>query len=335
MSEAGHGSGQRHAHDDAGHAHHHHEHGHGHVHGHGHRHRHVHAPTRFGRAFAVGIALNLAFVLAEAFYGLAANSLALIADAGHNLGDVLALAAAWAAATLGRRRPTPRYTYGVRSTPILVALGNAVMPPLVTGRIAWEAIHRLMLPEAVAGGTVMVVAAIGILVNAATAAMFASGRAHDLNIRSVYLHMAGDAAIALGVLAAGALILWTGWVWLDPAVGLVVSLVIVLSTWSLLREAVDLALGAVPRRIDASLVHQYLVELPGVCEVHDLHIWAMSTTEVALTAHLVRPEAGIDDALLARAADELDRRFGIGHATLQIELGQPGYVCALAPAHVV
>jgi cobalt-zinc-cadmium efflux system protein len=310
-------------------------HGHRHAH-HGHAHDHAHGGgrTSFGRAFAIGIALNLGFVLAEAGYGLAANSLALIADAGHNLSDVLALGAAWAAAALGRRTPTQRYTYGFRSTTILVALGNAIMLLVVTGGIGWEAIHRLFQPEPVAAATVIVVAAIGVLVNGATALMLAGGQ-DDLNIRGAFLHMAADTAISLGVVLAGGLILWTGWTWLDPGMGLAVSVIIVLGTWSLLREAIDLALGAVPRRIDAGLVEAYLSALPGVSEVHDLHIWAMSTTEVALTAHLVRPELAADDKLLAETALELRHRFGIGHATLQIERGEAGYACSLAPAHVV
>jgi cobalt-zinc-cadmium efflux system protein len=325
----GHGPG--HAHE--GHAHHGHpHHGHGH---HGHTHHHPGAGG-FGRAFAIGIALNLGFVLAEAGYGIAANSLALIADAGHNLSDVLALAAAWAAAMAGKRLPTARYTYGFRSTTILVALGNSIMLLVVTGGIAWEALNRLAQPEPVAAITVMAVAAIGVAVNGSTALMLASGQ-DDLNIRGAFLHMTADAAISAGVVAAGGLILWTGWAWIDPAMGLMVSAIIVFGTWSLLRESVDLALGAVPKRIDAGLVRTYLAELPGVLEVHDLHIWAMSTTEVALTAHLVRPVGaqGGDDGLLAEIAAVLDERFGIGHATLQIERGEAGYACALAPAHVV
>ncbi|MBI1775266.1 MAG: cation transporter [Proteobacteria bacterium] len=307
---------------------------HGHRH---HHHGHGHGPSgnRFGRAFAVGIALNLAFVLAEAGYGLAANSLALIADAGHNLSDVLGLGLAWGAASLCQRRPTQRYTYGLRSTTILAALANAVMLLVVTGGIAWESIQRLIQPEPVAGTTMIVVALIGIVVNGVTAAMFASGRRHDLNIRSAFWHMAADAMTSLGVAGAGVLILWTGSERLDAIVGLAISGVIVVGTWSVLRDSVDLALDAVPRGIDAGAVRLYLAGLPGVSEVHDLHIWGMSTTEVALTAHLVRPEATVDDGLLAEVAHELKHRFGIGHATLQIELGHPGYVCALAPEHVV
>jgi cobalt-zinc-cadmium efflux system protein len=314
-----------HDHDHAGH-----DHGHGHAHhGHAHGHHgHSHAPTDFGRAFAIGIALNGAYVVGEAVYGVFANSLALLADAGHNAGDVISLALAWLAAWLSNRAPSRRYTYGLRSSSILAALANAVLLALVTGGIAWEAVLRLMQPQASAGITMMGVAAVGILINGATALMFMSGRDRDLNIKSAFQHMASDALVALGVVVGGGLILFTHWLWLDPAISLAISAVIVFGTWSLLREALALALAGVPAGIDRGGVAAYLEALPGVTEVHDLHIWGMSTTETALTAHLVRPDAGVDDALLAEVCEQLKRRFAIQHATLQVERGE--HPCELA-----
>jgi len=302
---------QHHDHDD-------HDHGGHHHHGHG----HSHAPADFGRAFAIGIALNGAYVVAEAGYGFFANSLALLADAGHNAGDVVSLGLAWLAAWLSKRAPTSRYTYGLSSSSILAALANAVLLALITGAIAWEAVLRLMHPQPAAGVTMMAVAAVGIGINGVTALMFASGRDHDLNVRSAFQHMASDALVALGVVGAGATILFTGWLWLDPAVSLVISAVIVWGTWSLLREALALALAAVPAGVDKGGVADYLAGLPGVTDVHDLHIWGMSTTETALTAHLVRPGAPLDDLLLSEACIELKRRFSIHHATLQVECGE-------------
>ena len=319
------------------------EHGHGHQehedHGHdGHGHGiggHVHAPASFGRAFAIGIALNSAYVLAEAFYGVAVHSLALLADAGHNLGDVLGLAAAWAASILNDRRPGGRYTYGLRRTSILAALGNAVVLLVVTGGIAWEGIRRLIEPEPTGGVTIMVVAAVGILVNGITASLFMSGRKGDLNIRAAFMHMASDALVSAGVVVAGGLIIWTGWLWLDPAISIIISAVIVLGTWSLLRDSVNLSLDAVPVGIDLQAVNTCLGGLPGVVEVHDLHVWGMSTTEAALTAHLVVTDAALDGDLLQRACAEVRRRFGIGHATFQIETPDMAHACELRPDHVV
>ena len=310
-----------HHHDHAGHDHAGHDHGHAHA-GHGHHHGHSHAPTDFGRAFAIGIALNGVYVVGEAVYGIYANSLALLADAGHNAGDVVSLALAWLAAWLSGRAPSRRYTYGLRSSSILAALANAILLALVTGAIAWEAVLRLMHPQPAAGLTMMAVAAVGIAINGVTALMFASGRNSDLNVKSAFQHMASDALVALGVVAAGAAILLTGWLWLDPAISLVISAVIVWGTWSLLREALALALAAVPSGVDRGGVADYLAGLPGVTEVHDLHIWGMSTTETALTAHLVRPGAPLDDGLLTEACVELRRRFAIHHATLQVECGE-------------
>ncbi len=310
------------------HDHHHHAHGR-HRHGH-HHHGHAHGAADFGRAFAIGVALNGAYVIAEAGYGLFANSLALLADAGHNAGDVVSLGLAWLAAWLSRRAPTARYTYGLASSSILAALANAVLLTLVTGAIAWEAILRLMHPQAPAGLVMIGVAAAGILVNGATALMFAAGRQRDLNVRSAFQHMAADALVALGVVATGAAIVLTHWLWLDPVISLVISGVIVWGTWSLLREALALALAGVPANVNRAGVLEYLTGLPGVTEVHDLHIWGMSTTETALTAHLVRPGAPLDDALLAEICGELRRRFAVHHATLQVENGSIDHPCDLA-----
>ncbi len=301
-----------------------------------HAHEHHHArPADYGRAFAIGIALNLGYVGVEAGVGVVAGSLALLADAGHNLGDVLGLALSWGAALLSRREPSQRFTYGLRSSSILAALANAIILLLVTGGIAWEGLRRLAEPVAVDGGIVAWVAALGILVNGGTALLFARGRKRDLNIKSAFLHMAADALIAAGVVAAGVAMALTGLAWLDPAVGLLVSAVIVYGTWGLVRDATGLALNAVPGGIDAAAVRAHLAALPGVSEVHDLHIWGMSTTETALTCHLVMPAGHPGDAALAAIAGDLERGFGIHHATIQIELADSGLVCALTPESVV
>ena len=310
----------------------HHGHEHGHTLGAG---GHVHAPASFGRAFAIGIGVNLAYVVAEAFYGVMAHSVALLADAGHNLSDVLGLAGAWAASMLAAREPSERFTYGLGRSSVLAALGNAVVLLLVTGGIGWEALRRLAEPHPASGVTIIVVAATGIIVNGGTALLFMRGRKHDLNIRGAFLHMAADALVAAGVVVTGILIIGTGWLWLDPVIGLAVSAAIVASTWSLLREALQLSLDAVPVGIDRTEVQHYLHGLPGITEVHDLHIWGLSTTESALTAHLVGLEQ-IDGAiLLPQISAELKRRFGIGHATLQIETMETARLCGLRPDHVV
>jgi cobalt-zinc-cadmium efflux system protein len=325
---------------------HHHDHDHDEHHDHGeeadvhaHHHHgaggHVHAPASFGRAFAIGIALNAAYVLAEVFYGVAAHSLALLADAGHNLGDVLGLVAAWGASVLSKRQPGGRYTYGLRRSSILAALSNAIVLLVVTGGIAWEGIRRLIDPEPSAGTTIMIVAAAGIAVNGITAYLFMSGRKGDLNIKGAFLHMASDALVALGVVIAGGLILWTGWLWLDPAISLVISAVIVAGTWSLLRDSVNLSLDAVPQRIDRRNVETCLRGLPGVAEIHDLHIWGLSTTETALTAHLVRNDSAGDEHLLHLAAEAMREQFEIGHATFQLETPSAAEACKLRPAEVV
>jgi cobalt-zinc-cadmium efflux system protein len=310
------------------HEHHHEDHDH---HGHDHGHHH-HAPRDFGPAFAIGIALNFAFVLVEAVYGVLAHSMALLADAGHNLSDVLALALAWGASRLARRGPSARYTYGLRSTSILAALINAALLFLVTGGIVWESIQRLFEPEPVAARTVMWVALVGIAVNALSALPFAKSGG-DLNIRAAFLHLAADAAISLGVVLAALLTLYTGWLWLDPAMGIAIALVIIVGTWGLLRDSVNMALDAVPTHIDPAAVRAYLAKLSGVSEVHDLHIWAMSTTETALTVHLVMPKGHPGDAFTAEICKELREHYRVHHATVQIETGaQPS---ELAPDHVV
>ncbi len=295
----------------------------------------LHAQADYGRAFAIGIALNLAYVAAEAAAGVISGSLALLADAGHNLGDVLGLGLSWGAAVLSRRQPSGRFTYGLRSSSILAALANAVILLVATGAIAWEAVGRLTAPVPVAAGIIIWVAAAGIAVNGGTALLFAAGRGRDLNVKSAFLHMAADTLVTAGVVAAGIAIGLTGWLWLDPAVSLVVSAVIVIGTWGLLRSAIGLALDAVPEGVDAEAVRSDLLAQPGVTGLHDLHIWGMSTTETALTCHLVMPQGHPGDAALSRIAEALHTRFGIAHATIQIELADTDEVCVLTPEHVV
>lgn len=294
---------------------------------------HVHAPADFGRAFAVGIGLNTAFVIIEATYGYISGSMALVADAGHNLSDVLGLVAAWTAAVLARRAPSPRFTYGLSSASILAALFNAVFLLVAVGAIAWEAIWRLLNPEPVAGVTVMVVATIGIAINGFTAWLFASGSKGDLNIRGAYLHMVADAAVSAGVVVAGLGILYTGWLWLDPAASLLISAAIIWTTWRLLRESMAMSLSAVPPGIDPDAVRVWLNSRAGVAEVHDLHIWPMSTTEVALTCHLLIPAGAPGDAYLQEIAAGLKGTFGIGHSTVQVATDS-GTACQLAAGHV-
>jgi cobalt-zinc-cadmium efflux system protein len=298
-------------------------------------HSHAHARLNYGRAFAIGIALNLVYVVAEAAAGLISGSLALLADAGHNLGDVLSLSLAWGAAVLSRRRPSGRFTYGLRSSSILAALANAIILLVVTGGIAWEALGRLSRPVSVAATIVIWVAATGILVNGVTALLFASGSRRDLNLKSVFLHMAADTLVTASVVAAGIAIALTGWLWLDPAVSLFVSAVIVFGTWGLMKSAIGLALDAVPEGVDAAAVRAHLLGIRGVTGLHDLHIWGMSTTETALTCHLVMPDGHPGDAMLNGIAEQLHHRFGIHHATIQIELADTEEACLLTPEHVV
>lgn len=289
---------------------------HGHDHGH---HGHAHAPASFGRAFAVGVTLNSAFVVVEVVCGLLAHSLALVADAGHNLSDVFGLALAWAATAWARRPATGRHTYGLRRSSILAALGNAVFLLVSVGVIGWEAILRLQQPAPVAARTMIWVSAAGIAVNTVTALMFMAGRKGDLNIRAAFLHMAGDALISAGVVVAGVAIAFTGWWWLDPVVSLVLVLVIIGGTWGLLRDSINLALDAVPAGIDLEGIRHYLAGRPEVVDVHHLHVWGLSTSDVALTAHLVLAADTTDNELLRAIHHDLNERFGIGHATIQFE----------------
>jgi cobalt-zinc-cadmium efflux system protein len=289
----------------------------------------------FGRAFLIGIFLNIGFIAVEIIWGLKANSLALLADAGHNASDVLALVIAYSASRLARRLPSDRFTYGLRGSSIVASLANAVMLLVVVGGIGWESLLRLVHPETAAGTTVMTVAAIGVLVNGVTAWLFMAGRKDDLNIRSAYLHMAGDAAISLGVVIAGGVMLLTGWLWLDPAASIAISFLIILGTWGVLKESLVLALQAVPAGIDPAKVKDYLRRIEGVCEVHDLHIWAMSTTEVASSVHLVMAQGHPGDAFIRDIAQKLEQEFKINHTTIQIEISDTGGACPQAPDHVV
>ena len=322
-SHGGHGGHSHGSHSHGSHSHGGHSHG-----GHG---GHAHVPKNFGPAFAIGIALNTVFVVVEAIYGYLSNSMSLVADAGHNLSDVLGLAAAWVAAILVRRRATARFTYGYRSSSILAALFNAVFLLIAMGAVIWEALVRLAHPEPVAGTTVMVVAAIGILVNGLTAWLFASGAKGDINVRGAFLHMAADAAVSAGVVIAGLVIQLTGLAWLDPAVSLVIAGLVVWATWGLLRDSLAMSLDAVPQEISPEAVTGFLHGRPGVADLHDLHIWPMSTTSVALTVHLVMEEGYrlSGNGFLTETAEGLRARFGIGHATLQIEEAG-GPACRLA-----
>ena len=290
----------------------------GHSHSHDHGHGHSHAPADFGNAFLIGIVLNTAFVAIEAVYGWISGSMALIADAGHNLSDVLALLLAWGASVAARRPASERFTYGFKSSTILAALANAGLLLVAIGAMLFETLHRMAEPAPVQGETMAIVAGIGILVNAGTAALFLRGQ-HDINIRGAFLHMAADALVSLGVVIAGLAIIWTGERWIDPAVSLVIVAVIGWGTWGLLKDSVAMSMLGVPKGISENKVRAYLSGLPGVDAVHDLHIWPMSTTETALTAHLVMPAGHPGDGFLRQLAGELDRHHRIGHPTIQIE----------------
>ena len=323
-------------HEGHDHAAHKHAHGHGHDHsGHSHGgHGHSHAPKDFGRAFAIGVVLNFGFVLVETGTGLWSGSLALLADAGHNLSDVLSLLLAWGSVVLARRAPSAQRTYGMRKATILASLTNAVLLLVAVGVIASESVRRLIEPAHVATIPVMITAGIGVLINGATAMMFMRGH-DDLNVRGAFLHMATDAGISLTVVVgAGLMTLTTALGWLDPALSLGIAVVIVLGTWGLLRDSIDLALDAAPRGIDVPTVRAWLADLDGVTDVHDLHIWAMSTTETALTAHLTRPDNVEADSFLHAACEKLATRFGIIHCTLQVETGD-GADCRLSAAEAV
>lgn len=296
-------------------------------------HNHSHAPVNYGRAFLIGITLNLIYVAFEAGFGFWDNSLALLSDAGHNLSDIIGLLLAWGGFALARIPPSAGRTYGWRGSTILAAVANALLLLLAVGAIAWEAIRRLFEPSDIPGTSMVVVAAIGVVVNTLTAMLFMSGRHHDVNIRGAFLHMAADAGVSLGVVIAGIVIRATGWHWVDPATSLLIAIVIFISTWDLLKESLNLALHAVPLGIDPYEVQSYLASVPGITEVHDLHIWAMSTTETALTVQLVKPIVEDDDPLLCKLQKELHDRFGIEHTTIQIMRLPATIACSLATKH--
>ena len=319
------------ANDHGGHDHSHHG---GHDHSQHGGHGHVDAPASFGKAFAIGIALNAGFVVLEVVYGLLGNSVALLADAGHNMSDVLGLGVAWSAAVLSKRAPTQRFTYGLGGTSILAALFNAVFLLVVIGGLSWEAIGQFWNPQPAAGKTMMIVAAVGILINGVCAWLFASGRKGDLNIRGAFMHMAADALVSVGVVIAGLVILLTGWLWLDPAASLIINAIIIWGTWGLLRDSVTMSLNAVPSRLEAREVGEFLSAATGVQGIHDLHIWSMSTTETALTAHLVMPGGHPGNSCLVDLSGKLKERFGIGHATFQVET-DPQMACPLNSDQVV
>jgi cobalt-zinc-cadmium efflux system protein len=295
---------------------------------------HVHAAQNFGAAFAIGATLNVGFIAVEIIYGLLSNSVALLSDAGHNFGDALGLLVAWGASVLARRPPSARFTYGLRASSILAALFNAVFLLVTVGALSWEAIQRLGQPQAVAGRTVTIVAAAGVAINGATALLFASGRRRDINLRGAFMHMASDALVSAGVVVAGLATMLSGWLWLDPLASLAINAVIVWGTWGLLRESLRMSLAAVPLSIDLREVRHFFEKQRGVASIHDLHVWPISTTEVALTCHLVMPSGHPGDEFLHRLSQELAESFNIHHATMQIEIDQSA-ACALAPDHVV
>lgn len=303
-------------------------HEHKHDHSGGHHHHHV-ATNKQGRIFVVAIVLNMAFVMVEFSYGFIANSTALAADAGHNISDVLSLLLAWSAVILTRKQPNQRYTYGLRSTSILAALANSMLLLVASGAIAWEAIHRFSQPPTVDSLTVSVVAAVGIVVNGLSAWLFMKGGKRDLNIRGAYLHMAADTAVSLAVVIVGLAIFYTDWYWLDPIISLVIVIVIMIGTWGLLRDSLKLALSAVPEGIDVAAIYRYLSQLSGVTDIHDLHIWGLSTTETALTVHLVMPGGHPGDAFMDDIVQTLNEHYSVHHSTLQIEQGTTNHACSL------
>jgi cobalt-zinc-cadmium efflux system protein len=323
------------AHTHHGHAEHHHHHDHDPTdHGH-HSHDHHALSGKLGLVFAISIALNVGFVLVESVFGFISHSMALLADAGHNFSDVLGLVAAWGANVLAARRPSARYTYGLRSSSILAALLNAIILLIAVGGIVVEAVQRLVAPSPVGGVTIILVACAGVVVNGAAALLLGRSHRGDLNVQSAFAHMLGDTVVSVGVAISGAVILWTGSFWLDPSVSIAVSVVIVFGTWRLLRRSLDMALHAVPAGIDPAAVRVHLLQVSGVSEVHDLHIWPMSTTTTALTAHLIMPAGHPGDACLADVAASLQKSFGIEHATIQVETGDPAHPCVLVPDHIV
>jgi cobalt-zinc-cadmium efflux system protein len=288
------------------------------AHSHDHSHAHEHAPKNFNRAFAIGIGLNLGYVAIEAWYGWTVDSLALLADAGHNFSDVIGLVLAWAGAAAARLRPDERHTYGWKRASILAAFINALLLLMAMGALTWEALQRMTVPASVPGLTLIWVAGVGIVVNTATALLFLRGREHDLNIQGAFLHMAADALVSLGVVIAGVLVLSFGWQWLDPLLSLAIAVVIVVGTWGLFRQSLHLLFDGVPEQIDLAEVRSALEAMPGVERVHDLHVWAMGSTEIALTAHLIRPEGPPEDDFYQQASELLKARFHIDHVTLQV-----------------
>jgi cobalt-zinc-cadmium efflux system protein len=291
------------------------------------RHHHHHAPPDYNRAFAAGVILNVGFVIVEVVFGVMSDSLALLTDAGHNLSDVLGLLLAWGAAVLAKKRPSPRRTYGFSRATIIASVFSGLLLMGAVGAIGWEAVNRLMEPPQPAGMTIMIVASVGVVINTVTALFFLSGKDHDLNIRGAFLHMAADALVSLGVVIAGAFILFYGMNWIDPVISLVIAGVIFLSTWGLLRDSLNLAVDAVPRNVDPEAVRNYLVSLPGVRALHDLHIWPMSTTDTALTAHLVMDVFPDSDHFLSDVGHALEDRFSINHPTIQMERYDSEVVC--------
>jgi len=295
---------------------------------HSHSHHH-HEINNYNRSFAIGILLNIIFVIIEVGYGLAADSLALIADAGHNLSDVMSLILAWGASYLATKHPTRKRTYGLRKLTIMASLVSAVLLLVALGGIAWESVERLSSPSPVDGIIIIIVAAVGVVINTATALLFVKGQKHDLNIRAAYLHMAADAAISLGVVVAGFAIMLTGWLWLDPVISLFIVVVILISTWELLKDSIDLSIDAVPQEINVPELQEYLKGLKSVSDIHDLHIWALSTTETALTVHLMSSNDSVDNSFLQEIQEHLHHHFHIAHATIQIEYNGDGYQCVL------
>jgi len=290
---------------------------------------HHHEPSNYNRAFAIGVTLNLGFVIIEATYGFIAESIALIADAGHNFSDVISLLLAWGASLLASKKPTKKRTYGFRKVTIIASLVSAILLLIALGGIAWEAIGTFRDPKAVNSTIVIIVAGIGVVINTATALLFISGQAHDLNIKGAYLHMAADAAVSLGVVIAGAVIMVTGWLWIDPTISLLIVAIILLGTWGLLRDSVNLAIDAVPEGINVTKIEDYLLNLENVSNIHDLHVWALSTRDTALTVHLIVKDKSIDNNFLANVTEELAKSFGIEHATIQIEHHNSPIVCEL------
>lgn len=295
---------------------------------HSHTHHH-HEVSNYSRAFIIGITLNVIFVIIEVGFGLAAGSMALIADAGHNLSDVMSLVFAWGASYLATRHPTRKRTYGLRKVTIMASLVSSVLLLVALGGIAWESIERLSSPKPVDGSVVIMVAAIGVVINTATALLFAKGQKHDLNLRAAYLHMAADAAISLGVVLAGLTMMITGWLWLDPLISLLIVVVILIATWALLRDSIDLSIDAVPQGIDLLHIQTYLSSLKNVSDIHDLHVWALSTSETALTVHLVTSHESVDNSFLEEIQEHLHDHFNIEHTTIQIECESDHYKCAL------